>query len=50
MKAIEGFYHPSNTGRWAYPLAKLLQFLAQHFLKRLHHGKFISLKLLFNTI
>jgi len=39
IQALEGFYHPSNSGRWTFALTKLLQLLAQEFLRRLKLGQ-----------
>ncbi|KAJ3175354.1 hypothetical protein HDU87_006306 [Geranomyces variabilis] len=35
IHAVETYYHPSNAGRWSYGLARFLQMLSYHFLRRL---------------
>ncbi|KAJ3146965.1 hypothetical protein HDU86_008326 [Geranomyces michiganensis] len=34
IHAVETYYHPSNAGRWSYGLARFLQMLSYHFLRR----------------
>eukprot|EP00842_Homolaphlyctis_polyrhiza_P006684 jgi/Hompol1/7016/HPOL_005157-RA len=34
IQATESFFHPSNSGKWSYPVARFVQSLAQHFLAR----------------
>ena len=39
LQAVEGYYHPSNYGKWSLGLARFLQSLSSQFLKRLRLGK-----------
>ncbi|TPX58023.1 hypothetical protein PhCBS80983_g03421 [Powellomyces hirtus] len=35
IQAVETYFHPSNAGRWSYMLARFLQMLSYHFLRRI---------------
>ncbi|KAI8928589.1 hypothetical protein BC831DRAFT_447887 [Entophlyctis helioformis] len=35
IRAVESFYHPSNSGKWSYPLARFIQCLSFEFYRRL---------------
>uniref|UniRef100_J3MDH3 Proteasome activator complex subunit 4 C-terminal domain-containing protein n=1 Tax=Oryza brachyantha TaxID=4533 RepID=J3MDH3_ORYBR len=37
---LEQFYHPSNGGRWTYPLERFLRYLVIYFERRLQHEQF----------
>lgn len=38
LQAIEGYYHPSNYGKWSSGLTKFLQNLSAEYLKRIRLG------------
>ncbi|KAJ3037851.1 hypothetical protein HDV00_001266 [Rhizophlyctis rosea] len=35
IRSIESYFHPSNSGRWTYQLARFIQVLSSEFLRRL---------------
>ncbi|KAJ3050497.1 hypothetical protein HK097_008547 [Rhizophlyctis rosea] len=35
IRSVESYFHPSNSGRWGYQLARFIQVLASEFLRRL---------------
>lgn len=40
IQATESFYHPSNFGRWTFPMVRFLQSLGYEFLRRWKEGKY----------